>query len=414
MCGDCDLKVCERWKWAADRGALNPIVGRLKHDDSTSSAASSLSAGASAGAGSSTRHSRVLQADNFAADGSPLLHVVIVISNPVPYHRRYMLAHQFIKRMEASPCREAFRLYVVELAYEGGTFQVAEADNPRHLRLFTRTAQLWHKENMVNIGVRKLLPADWQALAWIDADVEFDSPTWAQDAIKILCDTKVADVVQLFSYAADLDIHGDTMSMFPSFGYQHINGRTHPKKRAPGSKEPPSAGNVNLWHPGFAWAITRVAYDAIGGLFEVGILGSGDQHMAMAFIGLAGKSANASVSPGYHAALATLQESVNAAKIRLAYVPGVIRHHFHGNKLNRKYADRWQLLVDHKYDPRVHVSARASDGLIIPTRACPAALLADIRDYFSARSEDEGLDDVAKIRAQIAYVQSTKGRSVHF
>ena len=47
------------------------------------------------------------------------------------------------------------------------------ANNKKHLQLNTNNIPLWHKENMINIGIRKLLPNNWKAVAWIDADIEF-------------------------------------------------------------------------------------------------------------------------------------------------------------------------------------------------------------------------------------------------
>ena len=70
---------------------------------------------------------------------------------------------------------------------------------------------LWHKENLINMGVARLLPSDWQSFAWIDAEVEFLEPTWAQDALNKL---RTHDVIQLFSHALDMDARGNTMSAF--------------------------------------------------------------------------------------------------------------------------------------------------------------------------------------------------------
>jgi hypothetical protein len=41
---------------------------------------------------------------------------------------------------------------------------------------------------------------------------------------------------------------------------------------------------VNFWHPGFAWACTRKAYDKMEGLYDLSILGSGDHNMALSLI----------------------------------------------------------------------------------------------------------------------------------
>ena len=98
------------------------------------------------------------------------LNVIIVLSNPCNYRKRVKLAKEFIERMKFEKYVE---LYIVELAYDcNPQYYITEHNNPHHLQLKTKTP-LWHKENMINLGVLNLLPKDWKAFAWIDADVEF-------------------------------------------------------------------------------------------------------------------------------------------------------------------------------------------------------------------------------------------------
>jgi hypothetical protein len=300
------------------------------------------------------------------------LHVITVISNPCQFARRYILAREFIARMELE---KDIILYVVELAYGNQKFYVAEKNNKRHLQLHG-DVPLWHKENMINIGVQKLLPKGWKAMAWIDADVEFESTSWAIDALKVLNGSK--DVVQLFSHAIDMDKYYSAMSIFPGFGYQYSK-----KSRFGGT-------GINMWHPGFAWACTRKAYERMGGLYELSILGSGDNNMSLSFLGNGVKSLNSETTEDYKNTLAEFEERVKT--FRLGYVPGVIRHHFHGLKKNRKYAERWQILVKYKYNPLLHVSPN-QDGLLVPTESCPKDMLDDILQYFQERNEDEGYRD---------------------
>jgi hypothetical protein len=99
------------------------------------------------------------------------------------YIRRYILMNEFLKRMEMEETDVI--VYVVELAYKNQRFVITDAKNKRHLQLRAETP-LWHKENMINIAVKKLLPKTWKAMAWIDADLEFESATWAKDTLKIL------------------------------------------------------------------------------------------------------------------------------------------------------------------------------------------------------------------------------------
>ena len=98
-----------------------------------------------------------------------MLHVIIVVSNPCLYKRRYDLLRQFVSRMDHEP---NVLLYIVELAYGQQPFACTTDGEPRHLQLRAETP-IWHKENLINLGVRTLLPSDYRAFAWIDADVEF-------------------------------------------------------------------------------------------------------------------------------------------------------------------------------------------------------------------------------------------------
>ena len=298
-----------------------------------------------------------------------VLHVVTVLSNPCQYARRYILAREFIQRMLNE---ENIVLYVVELAYGNDGFHVTDKKNKRHLQL-CGDIPLWHKENMINIGVKKLLPKGWKAMAWIDADVEFENSSWALDTLKVLNGCK--DIVQPFSHAIDMDKEKNAMSIFPSFGFQYTKRAKY------------GGLGINMWHPGFAWACTRVAYEKMGGLYEMSILGSGDHNMSLSFIKRGIHSLNEDTTQGYKDSVEEFEQRVK--NLRIGYCPGLIRHYFHGSKKNRKYMERWKLLVEHDYDPYKHIT-KNKDGLLIPTESCPAGLLSDIMLYFSERNEDEG------------------------
>jgi hypothetical protein len=295
-----------------------------------------------------------------------VLHVIMVVSNPCSFFKRYQLARQFMMRMEKE---SHIKLYVVELCYLKQPFILTQKNNPRHLQLRTETP-IWHKESMINCGAR-LLPKTWKAMAWIDADIEFESSTWALDALKLL--NGYADIVQLFSHAVDMDKDEMTMHVANSGGYQY-------EKRIPNR-----TGN-NYWHPGYAWACTRKAYDKMGGLYENAILGSGDNIMMLSLIGQVQKALHENNDASYKRDAFAYQDRVR--QLRFSYVPGVIRHYYHGSKANRRYRERWQILVDHKYDPFIHVT-KNKNGLLIPTDKCPPKLLEDIMTYFIERNEDE-------------------------
>jgi hypothetical protein len=296
-----------------------------------------------------------------------VLHVIAVISNPCLFAKRYILMKEFIYRMQQE---ENVHLYIVELLYPGQKYIITERSNKNHLQLKT-DVPLWHKENMINLAVKKLLPKNYQAFAWIDADIEFENPNWAHDCLKIL--NGKCDIVQLFSHCIDLDNNDNAMNTFNSAGFQYSKGKKYVNKGS------------NYWHPGFAWAMTRTAYEKINGLYDKGILGSGDNIMLFCLMGMGLKALNSDSSEGYKQSILDYQSKIN--NLRFGYVPGVIRHYFHGSKKNRKYSERWQILVAHGYTPSM--ISYDSDGVIVPNDTFPEQLKVDILNYFKERNEDE-------------------------
>lgn len=303
------------------------------------------------------------------------LHVIAVISNPCNFHRRERLMREFAARMEREP---HIKLYIVELAYGDQQFRSTSAKNSRHLQLRAKTP-LWHKENMINLGVKYLLPPNWRAMAWIDADIDFENAEWALDTLKVL--NGYRDIVQLFSHAVDMDAAETTMNVYNSFGFQHDKGLPYTYKFP------------NYWHPGYAWAVSRDAFekmrapgDQYSGIFELGILGASDHIMSFCYRGNGLASINDKYTQGFKDEIARFEARVR--NLRLGYIPGVIRHYFHGSKANRKYVERNEILLRHCYEPARHLTRDAS-GVFIPTAEFPSEFAREIYDYFLQRNEDE-------------------------
>lgn len=296
-----------------------------------------------------------------------VLHVVGVIWNPCNYASRVRLALDFVRRTEATP---GVLLYIVELLYDSQEPSVATTGHPRHLILRAKNGLAWwSKENLINLGVERLLPETWRFFAWIDMDIIFENNEWPLDTLRIL-DHK--DVVQLFAVAADTDAEGKITRCLPSMSFaRSIRGARRPYVHG---------------HSGYAWAMTRRAYEDCGGLYEKGVLGSGDFLMACLLErrGVAPFGYTFS-SEGERRCL--LDWGKRAQRAVLGHVPGVVRHCFHGSICNRRYLERRAILVRHRFDPDSH-SERRADGLLVPTESCPADMLKEIETYFYRRDED--------------------------
>ena len=298
------------------------------------------------------------------------LHVVAVISNTQRYHSRYRLFRDFEAHMKATA---NVRLHVVETAFGDRHHEVTRADDPSHLQLRT-SAELWHKENMINRAVTHLLPRDWKYLAWVDADVHFNNAHWALDTIHQL---QHYAVVQPWSDCVDLGPKGSvtqTQKSFASLVNQGIRVRVNPKEA------------YAFGHMGYATACTRTFFENVGGLIDWGILGSGDSHMAYAMIGQVEASVSDRVSDEYRRALVEWQrKAVRETHKHLGVVPGFITHNWHGKKASRKYLERWRILVKHQFDPFVDLR-KDSQGLY--QLIGKPNLEEDVRQYFTVRNED--------------------------
>jgi hypothetical protein len=297
------------------------------------------------------------------------LNVIIVISNPCLYAKRYKLLNEFVRRIEEE--EENVNLFIVELIYNNQKYIVTDKKNKNHLQIKTETP-LWHKENLVNLAVKYLLPKNYKAFAWIDSDIEFDNNTWATDTLKILNGSR--DIVQLFSHCVDMYKDETNLNIFNGFGYSFSKTKKYTTK------------GLDYWHPGYAWAITRKSYEKIGGLYDKGILGSGDNIIALSVINKVENVLNYSYHEDYKNSILEYQTKIKS--LRLGYVPGIIRHFYHGSKKNRKYTERWKILIEHHYSPIQHIKYDET-GIIVPTDDFSESFKRDVLNYFKERKEDD-------------------------
>jgi hypothetical protein len=296
------------------------------------------------------------------------LHVIIVLSNPCNYSIKYILTKEFIRRMKDEP---DIILYIIELAYGTQEYNITEPNNEKHLRLRLHNIPLWHKENLINIGIKRLLPNNWKAVAWVDADIEFESGSWALDTLKILNGYK--DIVQLFSHNVFMDSSGDTDMILTGLAFQYI------KK----TKRSNRIKDINsYWHPGFAWACTRKLYEKMNGLYEYAITGDGDMQMASCFLCNYTSALPRDASIDYKKSLEEFENRVKGS--RLGYVPGVIRHYNHND---RKYdMMRESILTKFNYSPVKHL-CKNKDGILIPSENCPKEFIETIMNHFESKKE---------------------------
>ncbi len=322
------------------------------------------------------------------------LYVIAPIFNPIRYKSRWKHYERFARyvvdsgailvTVEAAFGERDFALEDVAPQHEAGAHSKAPKGT-KHLYVKLRVAdELWTKEALINAGVARL-PPDWKYVAWVDADVSFTRPNWVGETIHQL---QHYSFVQMFRHAQDVGPNYDVIAKHRGFVDMYLSGeQQQTKKDAKGY----AFTCYRHGHPGYAWAATREAFEAVGGLMEFAILGAGDNHMAHALIGMVDYSVHPRVSADYLAQLHRWQDLAERyIRRNVGMMDGLLIHYWHGKKADRRYKDRWQILVEHGYEPSRDLKRNAHG---IPQfrdtgNARHLKIRDEIRAYFRARSED--------------------------
>lgn len=316
--------------------------------------------------------------------GHAVLDVIAVVSNPARYDRRYHLFIDFCNTIRGLCCGPPAKGSAPTLAHRhkhGPHIRLTTVELQQGRRDFATDAdiklrcddELWHKENMINIGIQSL-PDDWEYVAWIDTDIVFQNHNWAVETIQQL---QTYSVVQLFSHAIDLGPRGESLQTHLGFGYLWQSGKEWKDTNYGGP----------YWHPGYAWAMRRDVFNGLGGLIDFAILGSADFHMAMCFIEKVELTLNKNLCPSYLEMVKVWQERcARHVRKNVGYVEGTILHMFHGDKQNRQYQSRWQILVNNAFDPLRDI-VKDYRG-VYWFSGTKSQLERDIQRYFRTRNED--------------------------
>ena len=295
-----------------------------------------------------------------------LLHVVTAIANPIRWESRIRLYREFERHMLES----GVHLTTVECAYGDRPFELAGDPRVNHVAVRARSL-VWTKENLLNIGISRL-PQDWKYVAWIDADIAFRRAGWAAETVHAL---QQYDVVQPWTDCYDLGPRDEHLQAHRSFCKQWMD------------QQPVGPGPYRFAHPGYAWAATRGALEHLGGLVETAALGAADHHMALALAGKMEQSLPGGIEPGYVRPIALWQARATAHIAgNIGCIPGTIEHSWHGAKTRRRYVDRWQVLVRHRFDP--FTDLKRNIWGVFELAGNKPGLRRDIDAYMRGRDED--------------------------
>jgi hypothetical protein len=272
--------------------------------------------------------------------------------------------HQFMEKMTS----DNVPVFGVELLLPNQMSQTLRYNNWVQISVDFNKNLFWQKECLLNIA-EKLVPDEYDMIAWVDSDIIFDNPNWAEMTI---IELQINDIVQLFEFAHWMNKEGIVFMEKPSIG--SFQEKNHPK--------------IEIWdkkpyHTGFAWAMTRTQWKKSNGLYPYCILGGGDNVMSHVF-------KNYGLNPNCRFNLGgNLIEFEKWNKLidspSVGFVKGNVYHAYHGDRDNRQYTSR------NKFTRNMDIfkSIKVNDEGILEWYQEPDMLIFNyIKDYFNNRDED--------------------------
>lgn len=312
------------------------------------------------------------------------LYVISPIFNSQRYRSRWKLYEDFIEYVCDSGNAH---LVTVECSFGERSKVFKEQISEKHTIIHVNTSsEIWIKENLINIGFQ-FLPDTWKYVSWIDSDITFARQDWVGETIHQL---QHYHLIQMFKEALDLDMNNNPYQIHTGFMYSYheflmgCKPKSYDDYYCLNQKD-----RKTEWHPGFAFAATRYAIDKLGGLIDFAILGSADRHMCHSLIGSPiEKHLHKNLTSSYKKHVQIWQQRAEKFIQRnVGYMDGLLLHSFHGRKANRKYGDRWKILIENKFEPEWDL-VRNSQGVLVLSEN-KIKLRDQCRLYFKQRLEDE-------------------------
>lgn len=282
-----------------------------------------------------------------------------------------------------------------------GEFSLKEDDADRLVRV-SGGDLMWQKERLINIGLGHL-PDDCDLVGWVDCDILFQDRLWQDKTRDLLSDH---EVIQLYGAVEHLDAGSPIDAGFrsslrrPSLLqiWQSAKDRDRFVEDQIRIRELTYAGPQYIpdglqGATGFAWAAQRSWLEAIGGLHDRWIAGTGDTACAFTFLGRHQAYADLLERCGLGSLctdhLSRWSQIVQATSPRASSLEGTILHLHHGDLADRGYLSRQFTLLRTGFLPDRHLELdpggawRFSDG-------APPEVPDVMATYFASRREDGG------------------------
>ena len=313
-------------------------------------------------AAKSVRRSKPIDIDSIRSGPCDRIDEVAIITfhfNPMGYQRLLETYQQWHPSL--GPLAESLRCY--ELVFDDDPPEIEGSIVIRG----TRDANLmWQKEAIINRAIKET-PPHVRYIVWLDHDIIIRNPRWLEKSIQLIDNGFVA--VQLFDRLHYLD----RQNMVQRSSTSAMSRWVESKK--------------SFGPPGGSWIADRKYIDAIGGLIDTAIIGSGDQSFFSAMTSDKGRFLK-----NYSKALGDqhrqwIKSAIEGRGSRQAtYLPSTAYHLWHGDRKNRQYENRGRILRNSAFNPLADI--RLNQEGIHEWCSDKPAMHQQVKTYFQDRKED--------------------------
>ena len=266
-------------------------------------------------------------------------------------HNQYVL--DAYDKFKENIYRQGLDLFTIEGKLSNQPWRLKKSSCEKKMLRVGLQQPLWYKEALINLAVKEI-PRSYDKIAWLDGDIILPDG-WGQRIVHKL-DTDDVNVVQAGGSLKYLNRDssvvdkkqkarlgvGKTVSELINFKRGSLTSAIHHNN-----------------FPGMGWAARREFFDCGAGLWDEGIVGSGDFQQILASCGLVDSMKNelymlkTAMSESERKRLYQFsRNSFKYVKGKLGYIKGQAYHIWHGSREKRQYSSRHSIVkgVDWKKD----------------------------------------------------------------
>ena len=319
------------------------------------------------------------------------LAVVACLFNPSGSRSRIKNFKAFLAGIKAS----GVRVLVVELAFYSNPFQILDHEDVIQMRT---NGVMWHKERLINIGIQRLLSEGVKKIAWLDGDIVFANPNWPQEVSARLERSKLCQVFDTVSVRTR--DNGSPMLAPSAIKYYQSTGKLF--VQSPMNIFNLAKGMLGGGQSGFGWAARAEVLEKVP-LYENAIVGGGDKLMLAAslatdfqdsdFQSLTCSKISCEACGHNNRSAAFSQNYLSWARRWAAAIDGKVDYArldisdmYHGERSDRGYTTRHDILYRHDFDPDKDL--KATESACLEWQGDKESLQHEIEAYFLSRRED--------------------------